>query len=100
MLDLKRNLQVEAFSCVTTKTNSNFAVNLAKMLKDTIIYFCLFDESYFLNTLHKKKVAIEDFFSKCDEIHRELRIWSHLLKKSLIESFVFCAVTSVLFNMN
>ena len=70
------------------------------MLKDTIIYFCLFDESYFLNTLHKKKVAIEDFFSICDEIRRELRIWSHLLKKSLIESFIFCAVTSVLFNMN
>ena len=70
------------------------------MLKDTIIYFCLFDESYFLNTLHTKKVAIEDFFSKCDEIRRELRIWSHLLKKSLIESFIFCAVTSVLFNMN
>ena len=24
--------------------------------------------------------------------HRKLRIWSHLLRKSLMESFVFCAV--------
>ena len=29
-----------------------------------------------------------DFFSKCD-----LRIWSHLLKKSVMESFIFCAVS-------
>ena len=26
---------------------------------------------------------IKDFFSKCDRFHRKLRIWSHLLKKSL-----------------
>ena len=30
--------------------------------------------------------SIKDFFSKCDQIHRKLRIWSHLLKKSLIEN--------------
>ena len=40
----------------------------------------------------KKKISIKDFFSKCDQIHRFLRIWSHLLKKSLIENFIFCAV--------
>ena len=38
------------------------------------------------------KFSIEDFFSKCDQIRRNLRIWSHLLKKSLMESFIFCAV--------
>ena len=38
------------------------------------------------------KFSIEDFFSKCDEIRRKLRIWSHLLKKSLMENFIFCAV--------
>ena len=38
------------------------------------------------------KFSIKDFFSKCDQIRRKLRIWSHLLKKSLIESFIFCAV--------
>ena len=34
----------------------------------------------------------KDFFSKCDQIRRELRIWSYLLKKSLMENFIFCAV--------
>ena len=36
--------------------------------------------------------SIKDFFSKCDQIRRKLRIWSHLLKKSLIENLIFCAV--------
>ena len=35
---------------------------------------------------------MNDFFSKCDQIRRKLWIWSHLLKKSLMESFIFCAV--------
>ena len=38
------------------------------------------------------KFFINDFFSKCDQIPRKLRIWSHLLRKSLIENFIFCAV--------
>ena len=40
----------------------------------------------------KMKFSIKDFFSKCDQIRSFLRIWSHLLKKSLIENFIFCAV--------
>ena len=35
---------------------------------------------------------MKDFFSKCDQIDRKLRIWSHLLQKSLMENFIFCAV--------
>ena len=35
------------------------------------------------------KFSIRDFFSKCDQICRKLRIWSHLLKKSLTENFIF-----------
>ena len=38
------------------------------------------------------KFFIKDFFSKCDQIRSFLRIWSHLLKKSLAENFIFCAV--------
>ena len=34
------------------------------------------------DALHKKGISIKDFFSKCDQIRRNLRIWSHLLKKS------------------
>ena len=47
-----------------------------------------------INTLCKKELQLsnEDFFSKCNQIHNFLRIWSHLLKKSLMENFIFCAV--------
>ena len=38
------------------------------------------------------KFLIKDFFSKYDQIRSFLRIWSHLLKKSLMENFIFCAV--------
>ena len=39
--------------------------------------------------------SIKDFFSKCDQIRRKLQIWSHLLKKSLMVNFIFCAVRQV-----
>ena len=35
-------------------------------------------------TPHKKKFSITDVFSKCDQIHSFLRIWYHLLEKSII----------------
>ena len=38
------------------------------------------------------KFSIKDFFSKCDQIRRKPRIWSHLLKKSLMENFIFGVV--------
>ena len=44
------------------------------------------------NTAQKMKFSIKDFFSKCDQICNILRIWSHLLKKSLKENFIFCTV--------
>ena len=37
----------------------------------------------------KNKFSIKDFFNKCDQILRKLWIWSHLLKKSLMENFIF-----------
>ena len=49
-----------------------------------------------LYTAQKMKFSIKDFFSKCDQIRRNLRIWSHLLKKSLMENFIFCAVIFVM----
>ena len=44
------------------------------------------------NTAQKLKFSIKDFLSKCDQIRSFLRIWSHLLKKSLMKNFIFCAV--------
>ena len=38
------------------------------------------------------KFSIKDFFSKCDQIRSFLRIWSGLLKKSLMDNFIFGAV--------
>ena len=41
-------------------------------------------------TLHKKMMfSIKDFLCKCDQILSFLRIWSHLLKVSLMENFLF-----------
>ena len=37
-------------------------------------------------------LQLKDFLSKCDQIRSFLRIWSHLLKKSLMKNFIFCAV--------
>ena len=48
---------------------------------------------YNLISLHKKmKFSIKDFFSKCYQIRRKLRIWLHLQKKSLMDNFTFRAV--------
>ena len=49
-------------------------------------------------TAQKIKFSIKNFFSKCDQIRRKLRILSHLLKKSLIENFIFCAVYKLSLN--
>ena len=36
--------------------------------------------------------SIKNLFSKCGQIRSFLRIWPHLLKKSLMENFILCAV--------
>ena len=41
------------------------------------------------NLLHRGKIY---FFSKYDQIRGKLRIWSHLLQKSLVENFIFYVV--------
>ena len=43
-------------------------------------------------TAQKMKFSIKNFCSKCDQIRRKLRIWSHLVKKSLMENFIFWAL--------
>ena len=48
-------------------------------------------------TAQKMKFSIKDFFSKCDKIRRFLRIWSHLLKKSFMENFIFLCSEFVIF---
>ena len=45
-------------------------------------------------TIHctNMKFSIKGFFSEGDQFRRKLLIWSHLLKKSVMENFIFCAV--------
>ena len=50
-----------------------------------------FTEKELSHTARKIKFSIKDFFSKCDQIRSFLWIWPHLLKKSLMENFIFCA---------
>ena len=52
------------------------------------IFWCLNEN----HAAQKMKFSIKDFFSKCDQICSFLRMWSHLLKKSLMENAIFCAV--------
>ena len=47
-------------------------------------------------TAQKVKFSMKDYLSKCDQIRSFLRIWSHLLKKSLMENFTFCSVFAAL----
>ena len=44
------------------------------------------------NTAQKMNFSIKDFFSRCNQICSFLQIWSYLLKKSLMEKWIFCAM--------
>ena len=60
-------------------------------------YYCreahlLVLSNHVIYTTQKMKFSIKDLFSKCDQIRSFLRIWSHLLQKSLMENLIFCAV--------
>ena len=53
-----------------------------------------------IHTVQKMMFSIKDFFSKCDQVRGFLWILSHLLKNSLMENFISCAVTITLSKMN
>ena len=45
--------------------------------------------SFPYTSAQKMKFSIKNYFSKCDQIRKKLRIWLHLLKSSLMENFSF-----------
>ena len=49
----------------------------------------LFISSVYIITAQEMKFSVKDFFGKCDQTHRKLGIWSHLLKKPLMQNFTF-----------
>ena len=57
-----------------------------------LIILIILDNVNVIYTTQKMKFVIKDFFSKCDQIRRKLRICSDLLQNSLMENFIFCAV--------
>ena len=60
-----------------------------RLVPDTLLFF---KKRFIWGKSTAQKFSIQDFFSKCDQIRSFLRIWSHLLKKSLMKDFIFCAV--------
>ena len=61
-----------------------------KVLKTPLHFVPMF---WYDDTAQKMTFSIKDFFSKCNQIRRKLQIWSHLLKESLMENFIFlCSV--------
>ena len=47
------------------------------------------------NHCTKNEVFHSGFFSNCDQIQMKFRISSYLLKKPLMENFLFCAVNTI-----
>ena len=51
---------------------------------------------YLRKPMHKKmNFSVKNLFSKCEHIRIKLRIYSHLLNKSLTENFIFCVVNII-----
>ena len=82
-----------------------------KHLMAFLAFYCIrFVELYVTNFIYHKynfslkvqcqctkmKFFIRNVFSRCDQICIFLPIWSHLLKKSLMENFIFCEVYFVI----
>ena len=52
------------------------------------------------NNAEKMKFLIKDFFSKCDQIRRKLRILSRLPKRPLMENFIFSAMQQRVYSLS
>ena len=66
--------------------------NIMVLLDEDIAFRCFQQKIFeFHVSLHK------NFFSKGDQIHRKLRIWSHLLKCLMEKFFFVCNLCSEIF---
>ena len=81
-----------------TPTNSSLVVGLLPLVLSEIstkISSCQYEAFTMTHNSGGKFFVTKTslgFFSKCDLIRRKLRVWLHLLEKSLMENFDFCAV--------
>ena len=85
------------FSCNTRSEIRRFEIRPFALLPTNYSYPFRVNVTIYLNAVQysaqKMKFSINDFLSICHQIRGFLRIWSHLLRKSLMENFVFCAVS-------
>ena len=84
---VQKNRWILRNSVASRKVSVKPSENLLKILESLLQ----------IDTAQEMKFSINDFFSKSDQIRRKLQIWSHLLKKSLMENFIFFAVVSPIF---
>ena len=68
------------------------AVKCAALLKVTILSRHIFLIYSVMVTVQKMMFQLKIYSVNVTKIRSFLRIWSHLLKKSLMENFIFCTV--------
>ena len=86
-------------NCKTS--DSKRKVLFSKNFKTQRISFSMFKIKIYIkklkrlraHTARKLKFSIKDFFSKFDLIHVFQQIWSYLLNKWWMETFIFCAMS-------
>ena len=73
--------------------NILFKTHISSFFNRNLVIRCLTrDTTVDSITEQKLMFSIKDFFSKSDQIRSSLQTWLHLLKKSLMENFIFCVV--------
>ena len=94
-------MEVDRVIYKTIDFNISFAKSVSAILKARFLFSKTLKKNKVpkSNTAQKMKFVIKDFFSKCDQTRRKLRIWSHLLRKSLMENLIFCAQSSYFQNI-
>ena len=73
---------------VSCKESKISPLSIHQVLRIPVVKVQLFSP---VNTSQKNKFFIKDSFSKCDQIRRSFQIRLHLVEKSLMKSFTFCA---------
>ena len=66
---------------------------LCSYKRDAPVLPILTQSLWISHAAQKLKFSIKDFFTKYEQICNFLRIWSYLLKNSLMGNIVSCAVT-------
>ena len=92
----KSNHQAPKFPLVLLYTFHQFLISLEESytrtrLKVFILWmvFVEYSQCWLFNTIKYSTLHIKDFSSKCDQFRKKLRIWLHLLEKSLMKNLIF-----------